>query len=101
VEPRSRLASRRVEGEKLIEGGFLAAHREGVIVVTAGPTRPNELLQALVAADRDVWSPEGPGSAIDLRNDAAKIAIAAGWLPEELAEILQVRPDDVRRWASP
>ena len=66
----------------------------------ASADRPPELLEAVIAADRDIWAEGRPGS-LQRRNEAVASALAAGWSHDELAEALQVNVDDVVSWARP
>jgi hypothetical protein len=62
--------------------------------------RAVEILDLVVQTDRQIW--DGGGLAtIRTRNDAVSSAIASGWTPDEIADELGVRPDDVLRWAEP
>jgi hypothetical protein len=62
--------------------------------------RPAEPLHAVINADHAIWE-AGDTHTIQRRNDAASAALAAGWTPDEIAAQLNVRADDVQRWAAP
>jgi len=64
------------------------------------PIRPAEPLHAVINADHAIWEARDTHT-IQRRNDAARAALAAGWTPDEIAAHLNVRPDDVQRWAAP
>lgn len=62
--------------------------------------RAVEILDLVVQTDRQIW--DGGGlTTIRTRNETVRSAIAAGWTPDEIADQLGVRPDDILRWAEP
>lgn len=61
--------------------------------------RSVEHLQAVAAADEQLWSQEGTSASINLRNHAAQSALTAGWSVREIAAWVRVKPEDVHRWA--
>jgi FixJ family two-component response regulator len=62
--------------------------------------RRERLIAAAVAADRAVWQFGGVAS-LQQRNQAVREAVAAGCGPEEMAQALGVKPQDVQRWVTP
>ena len=66
----------------------------------AESVRAVEILDLVVQTDRQIWAGGGLAT-IHTRNDTVRAAIAVGWTPDEIADELGVRPDDVHRWATP
>ncbi|HEY6796163.1 MAG TPA: hypothetical protein VI248_15920 [Kineosporiaceae bacterium] len=67
--------------------------------MSAESSPPEELLLEVARWEQAVWSPDATTGTIDLRNEATRAALSAGWTVDDVAGRVGVKPADVARWA--
>ena len=68
--------------------------------VETDQSRPLELLTAVADREQAVWAPDSGTRTIELRNQAVRAAMDAGWTAVEIAQATNVRPQDVDHWVA-